>query len=78
MQITRPDALPVRLHALATQHRQPFEPYVDDHLRLTLDYAPNIFPKLNSRWGEPSCATKMMEKYPFPKFVLSATDADRR
>ena len=36
MQITLPDDLSVRLHQLATQHRQPFEQYVADHLRLTL------------------------------------------
>ncbi len=37
MQITLPDDLSVRLHQLATQHRQPFEQFVTDHLRLALD-----------------------------------------
>lgn len=37
MQITLPDDLSVRLRQLATQHRQPFEQFVTNHLRLVLD-----------------------------------------
>lgn len=37
MQITLPDDLSVQLHQLAAQQRQPFEQYLADHLRLTLD-----------------------------------------
>jgi exonuclease V gamma subunit len=37
MQVTLPDDLSVRLHKLAAQCRQPFEQFLADHLRLTLD-----------------------------------------
>lgn len=37
MQITLPDDLSVQLHQLAAQQRQPFDEFVADQLRLTVD-----------------------------------------
>lgn len=37
MQITLPDDLSIRLHQLVAQRHQPFEQFLADHLRLTLD-----------------------------------------
>ncbi len=52
MQITLPDDLSVRLHQLAAQHQQPFEQYVADHLRLTLDDESPAYGEYKTKVGQ--------------------------